>query len=86
MCWCDRSALLIFVSPLYQVSLEKCFGSGMPGGMTTETAFAITAAHLKAAVPSVKVLFYWHATVEIAGPTFKPCYAAGSEFLEHPDW
>lgn len=69
-----------------QVSLEKCFGAGEPGGMFTEDAFLKTAATLKALSPDMKVLFYWHSTVEIASPGSKPCYAAGQEFVQHPEW
>lgn len=75
---------LQFVAATYAiVSLEKCFGQAVP--MSTEDAFVATARSLKALAPAIKTLFYFHAAVDISGPTFTPCYAAGAYFLAHPE-
>lgn len=72
------------VASLYSiVSVEKCFGQ--QDGLFTEDAFLRTAAQLKALSPSTRVLFYFHMIVDISGPTFPPCYAAGSYFLNRTD-
>lgn len=73
-----------FVASAYSiVSLEKCFGRAQ--NLTTEDAFIAAAGALKAANPSVKTLFYFHASVDISGPAFAPCYASGAYFLAHPE-
>ena len=89
--WADfRSPTLLpadvnaFIASTYAiVSLEKCFGRAQ--NLTTEDAFIAAAGALKAANPSVRTLFYFHASVDIAGPTFPPCYASGEYFLAHPE-
>ena len=91
MLWADFSSPTMldspttaFVASTYAiVSMEKCFGHA--AGLDTEDAFQLYAAALKAVNPAVSVLFYWHMAVEIAGPSFDPCYAAGREFLARPD-
>jgi hypothetical protein len=92
MLWADFGSTLLlnanqssFIADAYSIiSLEKCFGQG--SNLTTEEAFAVTSAQLKAIDPTTKVLFYWHSVVDISGPSFPPCYAAGKLFLEHPEW
>jgi len=89
--WADFSsptllppARLAFVAATYAVvSLEKCLGHAVP--LATEDAFVATAGALKALNPALKTLFYWHASVDISGPTFDPCYAAGRYWLAHPE-
>lgn len=50
--------------------------------MTAEETFAETAKRLKAANPTVTVLWYQNSQVSISGP----CYAADAEFEAHPQW
>ena len=93
MLWADFGAIDFltadqakFIASTYQiVSLEKCFAQQVQK-VYTEDAFAQTALQLKALNPKVKILFYFHMTVDISGPSFPPCYAAGNTFLQHPDW
>lgn len=78
------SATLAFVAQTYQiVSLEKCLGHAVP--LSTEDAYIATAGALKALNPALRTLFYFHASVDISGPTFAPCYAAGAYRLAHPE-
>lgn len=90
MLWADFSSShmldatqLPFIASAYGiVSLEKCFGQG--DGLLTEDAFVAQAVALKSVNPAIRVIFYWHAMVDIVGPAFTPCYAAGKTFLESP--
>ena len=91
MLWADFNSPLLLDAPtaasvasLYQIfSVEKCFGQAQ--GLDTEDAFLLTAAQIKALSPTTKMLFYLHMIVDIAGPSFKPCYAAGRTFLNRTD-
>lgn len=75
---------LSFIASTYNiVSLEKCLGHSVP--MATEDAYIITAGALKALNPTLKTMFYFHASVDISGPSFTPCYAAGQYWLAHPE-
>lgn len=90
MLWADFGSTTLLdpvtafqVANLYAiVSVEKCFGQ--QAGLYTEDAFLATAAQLKSFNPAVKVLFYFHAIVDISGPNFPPCYRAGEDFLANP--
>lgn len=69
-----------FVARAYAiVSLEKCFA--MDAYNTTEAAVVATAARLKAANPTVKVLMYFSVTGD-----YSDCYASGPLFEAHPEW
>lgn len=75
---------LTFIASTFAiVSLEKCLGQAVP--LPTEDAYILTARALKALAPNMKTLFYFHASVDISGPSFRPCYAAGAFFLAHPE-
>lgn len=77
----DRAS---FIASTYHImSLEKCWGRAQ--NYTTEDAFIIQARALKAVNPAIKTVFYFHATVDISGPAFAPCYASGAYFLAHPE-
>lgn len=91
MLWADfNSPVLLspqrnaFIAATYAImSLEKCWARAQ--NYTTEDAFILQARALKAARPAIKTVFYFHATVDIAGPSFAPCYASGSYFMSHPE-
>ena len=91
MLWADFGSPQLLDAPtassiasLYQIfSVEKCFGQ--QDGLFTEDAFLQTAAQIKALAPATKMLFYLHMIVDISGPTFPPCYAAGRAFLNRTD-
>jgi len=79
-----NASIAAFLASTYRIiSLEKCLGRAQD--MLTEDAYVLTAAQLKVLNPAVKMLFYWNAMVDISGPAFPPCYAAGAHFLEHPE-
>ena len=73
----------IIASTYAIVSLEKCWGRAQ--NFTTEDAFIIQARALKAVNPALKTIFYFHATCDISGPSFAPCYASGAFFMAHPE-
>ena len=91
MLWADFGSPQLLDAPtaaaiasLYQIfSVEKCFGQ--QDGLYTEDAFLQTAAQIKALAPATKMLFYLHMIVDISGPRFPPCYAAGRAFLNRTD-